>query len=82
MGINGLIRNAARDPKQCARGRRNAQNLSTAPTALNPTTGQITLESYTSSALPGTGNVGRLIWITDTEDVRIDTGTGWATIGP
>ena len=82
MGINGLIRNAARDPKQCARGRRNAQNLSTAPPALNPTTGQITLESYTSSALPGTGNVGRLIWITDTEDVRIDTGTGWATIGP
>ena len=82
MGINGLIRNAARDPKQCARGRRNAQNLSTAPPALTPTTGQITLESYTSSALPGTGNVGRLIWITDTEDVRIDTGTGWATIGP
>jgi len=82
MGISGLIRNAARDPKQCARGRRNAQHMATASPALNPTTGQITLETYTSSALPSVGNVGRLIWISDTQDVRIDTGSGWATIGP
>ena len=82
MGLSGLIRNAARDPRHGARARRNAQHLATASPALNPTTGQITLESYTSSALPSVGNVGRLIWITDTQDVRIDTGTGWATIGP
>ena len=82
MGLNGLIRNAARDPRHGARARRNAQHLATAPPALNPTTGQITLESYVSSGLPAVGNVGRLIWVSDTQNVRIDTGAGWAVIGP
>ena len=77
MGLNGLIKHAARDPKQCARGRRNAQQLSTAPPALNPTQGQVQVEVFTAATVPAYGNGGRIIYLTDTEVIQVDTGAGW-----
>ena len=82
MALNGLIKHAARDPKQCARARRNAQQMSTAPPALNPTTGQITVESFLSSAQPAYGNRGRIVWLYDAGQLVLDTGSGWTLIGP
>ena len=79
MALNGLIKHAARDPKQCARGRRNAQQLSTAPPALNPTQGQVQVEVFASDAFPAYGNGGRIIYLTDTAVIMVDTGTGWLT---
>ena len=79
MALNGLIRNAARDPKQCARARRNAQQMSTAPPALNPTTGQITVESFPLN-LPAYGNKGRLVWLSGPGQLQLDTGSGWTLI--
>ena len=77
MGINGLIRNAARDPGHGVRARRNAQQLATAPTALNPVSGQITVEVFTSSDAPTYGNPGRIIFVTTTNTLQIDTGSSW-----
>ena len=78
MGINGLVKNAAREPGQCARSRRNAQQLATAPTALNPTSGQITIEIFADeAAVPAYGNPGRLIFVVDAGQLHLDTGTGW-----
>jgi len=80
MALNGLIKHAARTPNQCSRSRRNAQQLSTAPTALNPTTGQITVESFLSSAQPAYGNKGRIVWLSDSGHLVLDTGTSWTLI--
>lgn len=80
MALNGLIKHAARDPKQCARARRNAAQMSTAPPALNPTTGQITVESFHSTAQPAYGNRGRLVWLYDSGQLHMDTGSGWSLI--
>ena len=77
MGINGLIRNAARDPSHGVRARRNAQQLATAPKALNPTSGQITLEIFTEVSKPAYGTPGRVIYISDTELILVDTGSEW-----
>jgi hypothetical protein len=80
MGLNGLVKNAAREPSQCARARRNAQQLATAPTALNPTSGQITVEVFADeTARPAYGNLGRLIFVTEDAELQIDTGVGWHT---
>jgi len=80
MGFNGLIRNAARDPGHGVRARRNAQQLATAPKALNPTSGQITVEVFADeTARPAYGNLGRLIFVTEDAELQIDTGVGWHT---
>lgn len=80
MGLNGLVKNASREPGQCARSRRNAQQMSTAPTELNPIRGQITLEVFTSSTRPAYGNLGRLIYISDNQVLEVDTGISWHAI--
>lgn len=80
MGLNGFIKNAARDPSHGVRARRNAQQLATAPKALNPISGQITLEVFTSSARPAYGNLGRLIYISDNQVLEVDTGSSWHAI--
>ena len=80
MGINGLIRNAARDPSHGVRARRNAQQMATAPKALNPTSGQITLEVFVSGSRPAYGNTGRLIYISDNQVLEVDTGSSWQAI--
>jgi len=80
MALNGIIKNMARDPRQCARTRRNNQQLSTAPIALNPTHSQVTLEVFTTSTLPDYGNQGRIIWAADSESIYIDTGSGWLNV--
>jgi len=80
MGINGLIRNATRDPGHGVRARRNAQQLATAPTALNPVSGQITIEIFAdTSERPSYGNAGRLVFVVDTGSLHLDTGTAWTT---
>lgn len=80
MGINGLIRNAARDPSHGVRARRNAQQLATAPKALNPTSGQITIEIFADdTARPAYGNAGRLIFVLDAGELQLDTGAEWST---
>jgi len=80
MGLNGLVKNAAREPSQCARSRRNAQQLATAPTALNPTSGQIRIEIFLQSALPAYGNPGRIIFVSDTATLQIDNGSAWVAM--
>ena len=80
MGINGLIRNAARDPGHSVRARRNAQQLATAPKALNPTSGQIRIEVFADDgARPAYGNPGRIIFVVDTGQLQLDTGAEWST---
>ena len=80
MGLNGLVKNASREPGQCARARRNAQQLATAPPELNPTSGQITIEVFASGARPAYGNLGRLIYISDNQVLEVDTGISWHAI--
>jgi len=80
MGINGLIRNAARDPGHGVRARRNAQQLATAPKALNPTSGQITVEVFTDVTVPAYGNPGRIIFVSSTNTLQVDTGSSWAAV--
>jgi hypothetical protein len=80
MGINGLVKNAAREPGACARARRNADQLATAPTALNPTSGEIRIEVFADDgARPAYGNPGRLIFVVDTGQLQLDTGAEWST---
>lgn len=79
MGLNGLVKNAAREPSQCARSRRNAQQLATAPRALNPTSGQITIEIFADDdAKPAYGNAGRLIFVVEGGQLQLDTGDAWS----
>ena len=80
MGLNGLIRNATRDPDHGVRARRNAQQLATAPTALNPISGQIRIEIFLQSALPAYGNPGRIIFVSDTATLQIDNGSAWVAM--
>lgn len=80
MGLNGLVKNASREPGQCARSRRNAQQLATAPPELNPTSGQIMIEIFADDgARPAYGNAGRLIFVVDTGQLQLDTGDEWST---
>jgi hypothetical protein len=80
MALNGIIKNMARDPRQCARTRRNNQQLSTAPIALNPTHSQVTLEQFESTTLPAYGNTGRIVWSTDNNSIYVDTGSAWVAV--
>ena len=78
MGLGGLIKNAARDPGHSVRARRNAQQLATAPKALNPTSGQIRVEVFPlESGKPSYGNLGRIIFVEDTASLQVDVGDGW-----
>ena len=79
MGINGLIKNAARDPGHGVRARRNAQQLATAPKALNPTSGLITIEVFADDGVrPPAGIAGRIIFVVDVFQIQVDTGAEWS----
>ena len=81
MALNGFIKGAAREPGQCARSRRNAQQVATAPKALNPISGQqISIEEFASGSLPDYGNTGRIVWAPDNSHIYIDTGSGWKSV--
>lgn len=80
MALGGLIKNAAREPNACARNRRNAQQMSTAPIELNPTSGKVTLEVFEFGSLPAYGNQGRIIWVVDESKIYVDTGSAWVFI--
>lgn len=81
MALNGFIKSAAREPGQCARSRRNAQQMATAPKALNPISDQmILLEIVNSGSLPAYGNPGRIVWASDNERLYVDNGTAWRQV--
>jgi len=81
MALNGFIKNAARDPSHGVRARRNAQQMATAPKALNPISGQqIFIEEFASGSLPDYGNTGRIVWAPDNSHIYIDTGSGWKSV--
>ena len=81
MALNGFIKNAARDPSHGVRARRNAQQMATAPKALNPISGQmILLEIVNSGSLPAYGNPGRIVWASDNERLYVDNGTAWRQV--
>lgn len=39
------------------------------------------LEGYLDAGLPAFGNVGRLVYVTDLNLIKVDTGTSWAIVG-